>query len=133
VSGGSEATGATGNNSDDDPTTIRDPRQPQTPTSSRFTVGKPKTRNNGSVAIPVTVPGRGKLKVDDATGPDLVRRATKKTGAYGSYVLVAKVRYRLYQKLKRTGDSRTIKLKITFKPRGAKPSSKRRQAQFRVR
>jgi uncharacterized repeat protein (TIGR01451 family) len=133
VSGGSEAVGATGNNSDDDPSTIRDPGQPQMPTSNRFTVGKPKTRNNGSVAIPVTVPGRGKLRVDDASAPDLVRKATKQTGAYGRYTMVAKVRSRLYRKLKRTGDTRTIKLKITFKPRGGKSSSKRRQAQFRVR
>ncbi|OJU95301.1 MAG: hypothetical protein BGO23_05415 [Solirubrobacterales bacterium 67-14] len=133
VSGGGEMAGATGNNADDDPTTIRSPGQPQMPTSSRFTVGKPKSRNDGSVAIPVTVPGRGKLKIDDASGPDLVRKATKQTGAYGSYTLVAKVRSRLYRKLKRTGGVRTIKLKVTFKPRGGKSASKRRQARFRVR
>jgi uncharacterized repeat protein (TIGR01451 family) len=133
VAGGGEPAGASGNNSDDDPTTVRAPATPDMPTSNRFTVGKPKTRNNGSVAIPVTVPGRGKLKVDDASAPDLVRKATKRTGAYGSYTLVAKLRPRLYRKLKRTGNTRSIKLKITFKPTGAKPSSKRRQAQFRVR
>ncbi|MCB0830402.1 MAG: hypothetical protein KDB54_11510 [Solirubrobacterales bacterium] len=133
VSGGGEPPAATINNSFDDPTTIRTPGQPAMPVSNRFSVSRVKTRGNGSVVILVSVPGAGRIWIDDAKAPDLVTPASKKTLAIGDYRLVVRAGNRLMKRLRRTARPRSVRLKVTFRPVGGRKSARTRKARFVLR
>lgn len=125
VSGGGEPAGATSNNSDSDPTTIRSPSQPEPPKGKVFKIIKVTSRSNGTVTLKVSAPGAGRLKADDAKAPDLVQAASKKTGKAGKYKLVLKAGKKLRRQLKRSRRSQKVWVKVTFTAKGSvKPGSK---------
>lgn len=118
VSGGGETFGATANNSDSDPTTIRTPVQPEPSRRKVFRVRSITGLGDGSAAVRVTAPAAGQLSADDARKPDLVRRTTRKVGRARTVVVIVKANRRLRRQIARRGKPRRIKVRIAFKAKG---------------
>lgn len=83
--------------------------------------------------ILVSVPGAGRIWIDDAKAPDLVTPASKKTLAIGDYRLVVRAGNRLMKRLRRTARPRSVRLKVTFRPVGGRKSARTRKARFVLR
>lgn len=117
VSGGGESPAATGNNTASDPTRIRTPGVVAAPTSAAMRAKRIKHRRSGATVVTFSVNGPGRLTADDARKPNLIKRATRKTSAAGTYSLVLRPTPRLRRKLKRTRRTARVRVKVRFKAR----------------
>jgi hypothetical protein len=102
-----------------------------------FKVGKPKRNGNGTASLPVTVPGRGTLTL---RGKGIVKQRTPRRARASSTLdrkvktgrvkLLVKARGKAKKRLNRTGRAK-VKFKVTYRPRGGKPSSQIKTAKLK--
>jgi subtilisin-like proprotein convertase family protein len=89
---------------------------------NRFTVGAAERLRNGSAQLPVTVPGAGKITVDDAGAKSLVKTAEASAEKAGTIVIKVKPEKRTKRKLRR-GKKIQLTTAITYTPTGGSANS----------
>jgi hypothetical protein len=104
-----------------------------TPTGD-FTLGKPKSKPNGTAKLTVTVPNPGELSVSGggAAKSSPSASAAKQVAAAGTVTLKIKAKGRKKRKLARKGKV-TVNPKIIFTPTGGIPTSQFRKIKLRTR
>lgn len=116
VSGGGEPPGADSGNTDTDRTRIRNPAQPVAPARA-FRVVKVSSRADGTAVLTLRVPRPGRVIVDDARRPDLLKRTSKKARKAGRLSVRVKPGRKLRRQLIRGGKPRKVRVQATFLPR----------------
>lgn len=136
VAGGGELPVAADDNSASDPTSIRVPASPAPARGPGFRILKVRPRAGGSAAVRVRVARAGRLRVDDAGRPNLVRRVERRLARPRTIVVRLRPTRALKRKLRRAaaGGRKAVRARVRFTFRRHDGTSHRlRRIPFRPR
>jgi len=107
-----------GNDSVEDPATIRTPGIPASAPSNRFRIGSVESRKNGSVEIRVKLPGPGLLAADDLGRANLFRRSIRRARSPGTLTIKLASTARLKRRLAKAKRPIGARIQLRFTPKG---------------